>query len=198
MGCVAADIASQAHELRSAGQRAVLVIASDGAATDGDVAQAMRPLQSLPVWVVVRLCTDDESVVNYWNEIDADLELDMDVLDDLSSEAAEVCAHSPWLNYGPPLHRLREWGCGNKLFDIIDEKRLSPAEMKDLISFVLGGAAAELPHPELDWDAFEAALKRGLSTTPTTYNPLKNREGAWVDLVKLRQMYGKKQSCVVC
>ena len=40
---------------------------SDGAATDGDVSEAMKPLQNLPVWVVVRLCTDDDSVVQYWN-----------------------------------------------------------------------------------------------------------------------------------
>lgn len=46
------------------------VIASDGAATDGDVADALRPLHDLPVWLVVRLCTDDDNVVNYWNRID--------------------------------------------------------------------------------------------------------------------------------
>ena len=48
--------------LRAAGQRIVIVIASDGAATDGDIAAAMKPLQTLPVWVVVRLCTDDDQV----------------------------------------------------------------------------------------------------------------------------------------
>ena len=57
------------------------VIASDGEATDGDIAAALRPLRDLPAWVVVRLCTDDDRVVQYWNEIDEDLELDMDVLD---------------------------------------------------------------------------------------------------------------------
>jgi len=33
-----------------------------GAATDGDIEQAMRPLRDLPVWTVVRLCTDDDEV----------------------------------------------------------------------------------------------------------------------------------------
>ena len=40
------------------------VIASDGEATDGDIAAALRPLRDLPAWVVVRLCTDDDRVVH--------------------------------------------------------------------------------------------------------------------------------------
>ena len=48
--------------------------------------QAMRPLKDLPVWVVVRLCTNDEKIVDYWNRVDEELELSMDVLDDLGGE----------------------------------------------------------------------------------------------------------------
>jgi len=197
---VAEDIAARAPELRSAGKRCVLVVASDGAATDGDVAAAMRPLLSLPVWVVVRLCTDDEGTVSYWNTIDEDLELDMDVLDDLSSEATEVAAHSPWLAYGQQLHRLREWGCSHKVFDILDEKPLSPTEMTDMIALLLGGAADDLPHPQVDWPAFEVALAAVLKTAPRTIDPIRRRECAWIDVKTLRNCYtgAGDCKCVIC
>ena len=93
--------------LRNANQTAAVVICTDGVSTDGDVATAMKPLQDLPVWVVVRLCTDEE-LIDYWNNIDGELELEMDVLDDIKGEALEVRAANDWLNYGEQLHRLRE------------------------------------------------------------------------------------------
>ena len=101
------------------------IIATDGESSDGDVAEALRPLQNLPVWVVVRLCTDDDKIVNYWNNIDKVLELDMDVLDDLFGEAAEVYENNKWLAYGEPMHRLREFGIPVKEIDLLDESVLS-------------------------------------------------------------------------
>jgi hypothetical protein len=38
---------------------------------------------------VIRLCTDESRIVDYWNNIDAELEINMDVLDDFESEAKE-------------------------------------------------------------------------------------------------------------
>ena len=63
-------IRSMEQHLRASGQKACVIIATDGESSDGDIATAMRPMQALPVWVVVRLCTDDEKIVNYWNNID--------------------------------------------------------------------------------------------------------------------------------
>jgi hypothetical protein len=50
----------------------------------------MRPLQQLPVWVVIRLCTNEDRMVEYWNNIDSVIELNMDVIDDPQGEAAEI------------------------------------------------------------------------------------------------------------
>jgi hypothetical protein len=50
----------------------------------------MRPLQQLPVWVVIRLCTNEDRMVEYWNNIDSAIELNMDVIDDPLGEATEI------------------------------------------------------------------------------------------------------------
>jgi hypothetical protein len=43
------------------------------------------------VLVILRLCTSEEKVVTYWNNIDQQLELDIDVLDDQYGDAKQVC-----------------------------------------------------------------------------------------------------------
>lgn len=133
-----ADVAREVRELeaqlRATRQRAVIVIATDGEASDGNLAQAMRVLQHLPVWVVVRLCTDDSRVAQYWNNIDTDLELELEVLDDLASEAAECGRVNGWLTYCEPLHRLREFGVLIKELDLLDERALNVDEMRTLMA----------------------------------------------------------------
>lgn len=185
-----------APQLRAMGQRCVLVIASDGAATDGQVAEVMRPLERLPVWVVVRLCTDDDSIVQYWNDIDEQLELELDVLDDLAGEAAEIHGCNPWLTYGVPLHRLREWGTDAKVFDLCDEKRLSVSEMMKLVSMLIGASAYDLPHPEVEWSNFEAALRQCLQNVAPVYDPLKKQLSPWINLSKLRSCYSASSACI--
>jgi hypothetical protein len=117
-------------QLRANAQKAVVMIATDGESSDGDIATAMKPLEQLPVWVVIRLCTDDDKVVSYWNNIDKNLELDMDILDDIAGEAKEIYEVNDWITYGEPLHRLREWGVNLRELDLIDEAPLSGEQMR--------------------------------------------------------------------
>ncbi len=122
---IAAIIRQRAPALLAAGKKAVIVIATDGEASDGDVRDALRPLKDLPVWIVLRFCTDEDRIVNLWNSIDSELELNMDVIDDFFGEAEEIHKVNPWLTYGEPLHRLREFGITLRELDKIDEQVLS-------------------------------------------------------------------------
>ena len=72
--------------------------------------QAMRLLEGLHIWIGIRLCTDDDDVVNFYNDLDEQIELSLEVLDDYVGEAQEVYEFNSWLNYGLPIHRLREFG----------------------------------------------------------------------------------------
>ena len=47
---------------------------------------------------------------HYWNQVDSQVELSLDVLDDFVGEAIEIYQFNPWLTYGLPLHRAREFG----------------------------------------------------------------------------------------
>jgi hypothetical protein len=186
---VTASVRAQADELRSKGKKAVVVIATDGVSTDGDLTDVMRPFEQLPVWVVVRLCTDDDAIVRYWNDIDAELELELDVLDDFASEAEEVVGNNAWLTYGMPLHRLREWGSANKLFDLIDETKFTPSQVRDMVALVFGkDACRQLPLPEVDLHGFIAEVELLQKGEPMTWCPLTKRCTAWFIPHKLRSL----------
>jgi hypothetical protein len=178
------SVSELAPALRADGCRVVVILATDGLPTDDrgyggkdiqqQFVQALRGLEGLPVWLVIRLCTDEEAVVNFYNELDGQLELSLEVLDDFLEEANEVHEHNPWLNYALPIHRLREMGYQHRCFDMMDERTFTHGELRDFCSLLFGNGTAndELPDPAADWKAFARAIEARMH----------KERGQWVSL----------------
>eukprot|EP01034_Spumella_vulgaris_P023153 gene23153-29346_t len=186
------------YDLRRAGKKVLLTIATDGEATDGDLAQAMRPLTNLPVVVLIRFCTSEQGVLNYWNKIDQDLELHLDVVDDLLGEAKEVHRYNPWLTYGEPLQRLREFGCSVKEIDLLDERKLTLEEVRKVCSLIFGGSVENYPHPEVNWDAFLKTVEEENYKAGMVWSPMTKQSVKWVNTHMLTHVYKNSGCCVVC
>jgi len=133
---ITAQVRANEQWLRANNQLACIVIATDGEASDGDIVTSLRPLAALPAWVIVRLCTEDEAIDRYWQGVDATLvEMKIDIIEDFLIEAREVHRFNPWLTYGEPLHRMREWGLTFKEMDLAQQRRLGMEEVRFAFPF---------------------------------------------------------------
>lgn len=196
------ELVKMEPQLRRDGKRVSITIATDGLPTDDqgydyaaqqrDFVDALRMLEGLPVWVVIRLCTDEYHVVKFYNDLDSEVNLPMDVLDDYKGEAYEVYEANPWLNYALPLHRLREMGYHDRTFDLIDERLLTKPELYDFCHLLFGQdniQMEQIPHPTNDWVGFIKGLKVLLERESLQWNPIKGEAKPWINLKKLNRSY---------
>ena len=187
-------ISSLENDLRANGQRAVVVIATDGEASDGNVTAALKPLERLPVLLILRLCTNDERVIRYWNDVDNQLEVEIDVLDDLCADALQVVKANPWLTYTDSLHKMREFGAAIKEMDLIDESRLSSEQMRVMVATMLfDGKKRNVPHPDEDWNKFSSALLSKMKSEKGKVFDISTRQlKPLIDMRLLKDIYHDK------
>lgn len=191
-------------QLRSNGQKAVVVIATDGLPTDenGDnnssasaaFVEVVKRLQRLPVWLIVRLCTDNWSERNFYQSLDSNPELPIECIDDYLTEAKEVKRYNQWLNYGLPLHRAREMGYQHSLIDSLDERTFTKDELSEFIFLLFGAEALEkAPDIHTDWKGFVEELQHVLSKETKIWNPATHKTEPWIDMKHLSHMYGERK-----
>jgi hypothetical protein len=179
----------------------MVCLATDGLPTDesGSTGPSIRAdferalqmlLRDMPVWMVVRLCTNDETILKYYETLDSELELNLEVLDDYLDEAKEVNRHNPWLTYGLPLHRCREMGFHHRLLDLLDERRFALDEVCEFLQLLFGESATRRD-PQTNWEDFVKDLKEiTMSEEEPTYDPIRNRINPWINIRQLERCYG--------
>merc|ERR1712070_1320583 len=145
----------------------------------------VRLMSELSVFVVIRLTTDDDNVISYYNDLDEELEWPLEVLDDIQSEAKEIRQRgNGWLTYSPLSHKIREGGTFVKLLDLLDERCLTPTEVSVFVQLLLRQEHEE-PMPRSAED-FCNALADALERTPHVYDPLKGSMGPAIKLSNVK------------
>ena len=103
------------------------------------------------IFLVINLCTDDEDIIDYYNDLDKTIgnELSgMDVIDDLETEQKEVmCAGNNFITYSNEIHICRMAGCYSIISDLLDEEPLKLFYINKLCKELVG-CPKDLPHWE--------------------------------------------------
>mmetsp|Transcript_19125 Transcript_19125/g.23705 ORF Transcript_19125/g.23705 Transcript_19125/m.23705 type:complete len:445 (-) Transcript_19125:185-1519(-) len=201
------EIREQVQDLESflvkTDKKISIIVATDGLPTDEsglsndstrrDFINSIRSLVGLPVWLVIRLCTDDDSVVDFYNALDSQVEMPIEVLDDFISEAKEVHNHNKWVTYSLPLHRCREMGYHHPVFDILDERKLARSELISYCQMLFGNDYFDgVPDPNEDWKGFLKSLDGMLKKEKKQYNPIKGNMRPAIDSRKLNRAYNRR------
>ena len=184
------------------GKKVSVILATDGVPTDTngmagpqvdeEFRNALRQLQTLEVWIVIRLCTDDAHIIQYYQKLDDELELNLEVLDDFEAEAKEVFTFNPWMTYGLPLHRLREMGmASHPLLDLMDEAAFGLDQIRSFCQLLLGGIA--WPDPHLNLEEFLQYLQKRLAKESKPFHPLKKKPQPWISIPKLRRQFEPRE-----
>jgi hypothetical protein len=158
---------------------------------------ALKAMEGLPIWLVIRLCTDEPRCRDFYNQLDSLLELSMDVIDDFAGEAKEVYRYNKWLNYGLPLQRCRELGFHEVVFDALDERTLELGELKSFCGLLFGSNPTVIPDPATNWKAFIVYVEDALMRERLQWNPITEKMAPWINLRVLNNVYGQGKCTIM-
>lgn len=114
-----------------------IIILTDGCA-DGnleDFIDTIRGFTSRGAQFIVALVTEDENVIDYYNEAEKEEELNIDVIRSFDGERKEVAGFNPWINYTEELHICRIFGGPFELSEI-DSRKLTLTEKARVVNWI--------------------------------------------------------------
>ena len=148
-------------------------------------------IRSVPCILVFNLITDEEHIVQYYNDLDVNLNKGLeemtpvvDILDDFVSEAKEVRGANPWLVYSYSIHKRRMAGTDHMVYDMMDEDGLSLFYANILIKLIL----KRNDIPDID-DASYFPFLDELAKQNIEYDILSNKMVPFINVNALRRKY---------
>mmetsp|Transcript_24331 Transcript_24331/g.46178 ORF Transcript_24331/g.46178 Transcript_24331/m.46178 type:complete len:325 (+) Transcript_24331:465-1439(+) len=171
-------------------KRGYLVLVTDGLPDTGKdqmVTEIRKLCVAYELFVVVRLCTAEQNVVDYYNKVDEEVEFSLDVLCNLEAEAREIKAVNPWLSYFPELHAIREGGTNLSLLDRLDERPFTGGEVGTFLSMLM---LCKDDPPLPAWEDFQAFMDicTAFSTgKPNVYDPFDKQMKSMMDANEVRK-----------
>ena len=105
---------------------------------------------------------------------------------------------NPWLNYTLQLHRMREMGFQNRLFDFLDERALTLDELHQFCGLIFGEDRFDgIPNPEVNLKDFCKALKTIMKDEEKQRHPIKRIMKDLVSVDKIKRVYGDNDGCSI-
>ena len=168
-------------------KQALLTILTDGEASssDGNIIDALKPFEGLPVHIIVRLCTDEQVVVAYWRNLVAHVDVNITILTGVVNEATRVSQVNKWMTYGQHLQTVREFGI---ITDPPLTRELTSSEIQSLANMLLLPPETSFPNAETDWKGFVQAVRKHMekrrknNTVPVAWCPLRKTTVPWIDV----------------
>ena len=167
----------------------LLIIMTDGESTDGDIIDILKPLEGIPIQIIIRVCTAEREISEYWHNINAQLDIEIHVLHDIFAEAMEVYENNPWITYAEPLQKAREFGLMVPEIEKLGKRQLSKSEIKSVIDILLATADSEksgniyvdLPDIEIDWLEYVEAVYGAFRDVKDVYCPITKQLRPWIN-----------------
>ena len=114
------------------------------------------------------------------------------MLDNFTDEAQEMYKHNKWINYTLPLHRMREMGFSNRIFDLLDERSLTIDEVREFCFLIFGSSHFDgVPEPSVDMKGFLKKLDKIVGKEQKQWHPMKRKLRPLVDVEKIAEIHGE-------
>ena len=84
---------------------------------------------------------------------------------------------------------MREAGFYNRLFDLLDERKLAKDELREFFRILLGNDSG-IPDPEIEFDEFVSVIERLCNKEKKQWNPITHRMEPWINIRQLKRDYG--------